>query len=60
MYRITYKNLRSGKYKTEETRDEVEYQKMLVAAVLLESVGAIIIKDTGEIKEIIIEEEYQC
>ena len=60
MYRITYKNLESGKYKSVVDQDESTYEKRLLLAVILESSGVIRIEAAGELKEIKDKEENQC
>lgn len=57
MYRITYKNLKTGKRTTIDTRDQSDYEKALIAALILETAGILIVEDAGELKEINIKEE---
>ena len=57
MYRITYKNLTTGKRTTIDTRDQSDYEKALIAALILETAGILIVEDAGELKEISIKEE---
>lgn len=57
MYRITYKDLETGKYTTIVDQDQASYERHLYASILMQAYGAIKIEATGEIKEIKIKED---